>query len=211
MGREILCRVKSGGKWHQGKALLETGDVIFRGDLRLKIPFASLKSVVARDGELHLKCAADTAVFELGPQAEKWAHTILHPKSTVEKLGIKPGLRVSAIHMPDDATMKDARKAAAEFTEDNPLKDSDAIFFGASAESELAGIKKLLPSLANNGALWVVYPKGRKEIMELQVLNVGRAAGLYDIKIVRYSASHTALKFVRPKVKAVTRRLSRAP
>jgi hypothetical protein len=201
MGREIQCRAKSGEKWHQGKALLETNEVIFRGDLRLKIPFAELKSVTARDGELHLKWSGNTAVFELGPQAEKWAHTILHPKSTVEKLGIKPGLKVSAVHMPDDTTMKDARKTAAEFADAKPLKESDAIFFGAMAESELSGIKRLLPSLAGNGALWVVYPKGRKEITELQVLAAGRAAGLYDIKVVSYSAAHTALKFVRPKDK----------
>ena len=201
MGREILCRAKSGGKWHQGKALLETSELIFRGDLRLKILFASLKSVVARDGELHLRWADDSAVFELGPQAEKWAHTILHPKSTVQKLGIKPGLRISALHMPDDTTMKDARKTAAEFAADKPLKDSDAIFFSATTEAELKTIKKLVPSLASNGALWIVYPKGRREITELGVLNAGRAAGLYDIKVVSYSATHTTLKFVRPKNK----------
>ena len=178
MGREIQCRAKSGGKWYQGKALLETSEVIFRGDLRLKIPFTSLKSVVARGGELHLK----------------WA-------STVEKLGIKPGLKISAFRMPDDTPMKDARKAAAQFADGKPLMDSDAIFFGASSEGELRGIRKLLPSLASNGALWIVYPKGRKEITELQVLNAGRAAGLYDIKVVSYSPTHTALKFVRPKDK----------
>ena len=89
MGREIQCRAKSGGKWHQGKALLETSEVIFRGDLRLKIPFASLKSVVTRDGGLHLKWASGSALFELSQQAEKWACIILRPKSTVDKLGIK--------------------------------------------------------------------------------------------------------------------------
>jgi hypothetical protein len=201
MGRQIQCRAKSAGKWHQGEALLETSEVIFRGDLRLKIPFASLKSVVVRDGELHLKWAGESAIFELGQQAEKWANSILHPKSTVEKLGIMLGLKISAFNMPDDTTMKDARKAAAEFANDKPLKDCDAIFFGATAEAELRGIKKLLSSLGSNGALWIVYPKGRKEITELQVLNAGRGAGLYDIKVVSYSATHTALKFVRPKDK----------
>ena len=97
MGRELLCTVRSGGKTASGKALLETNEIIFRGDLRLKIPLASLKSVVARDGELHLKWAEGSAVFELGEQAEKWAHKILHPKSTAEKLGIKPGLVISTV------------------------------------------------------------------------------------------------------------------
>ncbi len=201
MGRELQCRAKSAGKWIRGKALLETNEILFRGDQRLKIPIPELTSAVARDGELHLKWAGNSAVFELGEQAEKWAHAILHPKSTAEKLGLKPGLRVSALRMPDDKVMKDARKVAAEFSEDKPLRDADMIFLGADSEADLARMKRLIPSLAGNGALWIVYPKGKREITELQVLNAGRTAGLYDAKVVSYSASHTALKFVRPKDK----------
>ena len=201
MGRELQCRAKSGGKWIEGKALLETNEIIFRGDLRLKIPFTALESVVARDGELHLKWSGQSAVFDLGEQVEKWAYVILHPKSTADKLGIKPGLTISALHLPGDTTMQDARKMAAAFADDKPLKNSDMIFFGATTASDLNGLKKLLPALAANGMIWVVYPKGQKEITELKVLNAGRAAGLVDVKVVSYSGTHTALKFVRPKDK----------
>jgi hypothetical protein len=201
VGRELRSRAKSGGKWVEGKALLETSEVIFRGDLRLKIPFATLESVVARNGELHLKWSGQSAVLELGEQAEKWARVILHPKSTADKLGIKPGLTISALHLPGDTTMQDARKLASSFSDGKPLKNSDMLFFGATTASDLGGIKKLLPSLVANGSLWIVYPKGRKEITELQVLAAGRAAGLVDVKVVSYSATHTALKFVRQKDK----------
>jgi hypothetical protein len=199
MGREIRCRMKSSGKWFQGKALLETSEIIFRGEHRLKIPFGSLSSVLARDGALHLKWPEDSAVLELGQQAEKWAHAILHPKTTADKLGIKPGLTVSAFHLRGDATMQDARETVAAFSDKKPLVSSDMIFLGATTTSDLRGITKLIPSLAASGAFWVVYPKGRQEITELQVLNAGRAAGLVDIKVVSYSSTLTALKFVRPK------------
>ncbi len=199
MGRELQCTVRSGGKRFVGKALLETNEILFRGDLRLRVPFALLKSVVAKDGELHLKWPDNSAVFELGAQAEKWAYAILHPKSVAEKLGVKPGSRISLLRLPSPELLKDARKSAAAFAEDKPLNDSDVIFYGVGATSELPRIKKLIPSLAGNGALWIVYPKGRKEITELQVLASGRDAGLVDIKVVSYSATHTALKFVRPK------------
>jgi hypothetical protein len=201
MGRELLCTVRSSGKRSIGKALLETNEILFRGDPRLKIPFASLKSVVAKDGELHLKWVNNSAVFELGEQAEKWAHAILHPKSVAEKLGVKPGSRISLLHLPSPKLLKDARKSSAAFADDKPLKDSDLIFYGAEAASELLRIKKLIPSLTSSGALWIVYPKGRKEITELQVLAAGRESGLVDIKVVGYSPTHTALKFVRPKAK----------
>ena len=201
MGREIHCTVRSGGKQCKGKALLETNEIVFRGDVRLKIPLASLRSVVARNGELHLKWPENSAVFELGEQAEKWAHAILHPKSTAEKLGIKPGLRISVVQLPEPELLNHAQQSPAAFAEDKPLPDSDAIFFGAESVPELACVKRLVPSLASNGALWIVYPKGRKEITEVQVLNAGRDAGLIDVKVVCYSATHTALKFVRPKAK----------
>lgn len=201
MGREILCRAKSGGKWFQGKALLETNEVIFRGDLRLKIPLTALDSAVANDGKLTLKWSGNSATFELGEQAEKWAHAILNPKSTADKLGIKPGLRISMLHLPNDKVTEDAKKAAAEFSADKSLLDSDVVFYGAATAADLMKMKKLTSSMASNGALWLVYPKGKKDITELQVLNAGRAAGLVDVKVVSYSATHTALKFVRPKAK----------
>jgi hypothetical protein len=44
--------------------------------------------------------------------------------------------------------------------------------------------------------LWVVYPKGKKALTEADVLGAGRKAGLKDVKVVGFSATHTALKFV---------------
>jgi len=199
MGRELLCTVRSGGKTGSGKALLETNEIIFRGDFRLKIPFASLKAVVARDGELRLKWPEGSVVLELGEQAEKWAHKILHPKSTSEKLGIKPELVISAVAMGDNGFAKDLRAKARNFSDSRPLSNSDLIFFGAAKAADLERTGRLVPSLASAGALWIVYPKGRKEITELQVLEAGRKAGLVDVKVVSFSSTHTALKFVRPK------------
>jgi hypothetical protein len=138
-------------------------------------------------------------VFELGPKAEKWAHKILHPKSTAEKLGIKPGLVISAIALDDEGLLKDARMRSKSFSGSGGLKNSDLVFFGAEKAKDLARIARLAPLLATAGALWVVYPKGKREITEPQVLGSGKASGLVDVKVVSFSPTHTALKFVRPK------------
>jgi hypothetical protein len=47
-------------------------------------------------------------------------------------------------------------------------------------------------------ALWIVYPKGQKSITESDVIAAGRKKGLKDIKVVGFSSTHTALKFVIP-------------
>ena len=201
MGSELVCKVRSGGKQASGKVLLETNEIIFRGEMRLKIPLASLKSVVARNGDLHLKWSEGAAVFEIGDRAEKWAHKILHPKSTTEKLGIKPGLVISALGIADVNFVEDLRKAAGAFSDTKALNSSDLIFFGAAKGGELARAGKLASSLSSAGALWIVYPKGKEHITELQVIEAGRLARLVDVKVVSFSATHTALKFVRPKAK----------
>jgi hypothetical protein len=47
--------------------------------------------------------------------------------------------------------------------------------------------------------VWVIRPKGSDRISENDVMAAGRAAGLYDVKVVRFSDTHTAQKFVIPK------------
>jgi hypothetical protein len=199
MGKEMVCTVRFDGKSSAGKALLETTETVFRGDFRLKIPHASVKSAVTRDGALHLKWAQQSAIFELGEQAEKWAQKILNPKSTWDKLGIRPGLTVSSIAVPDSQFVKDLGASAETFSDAQPVKQSDLILLGMANTDQLADVRKLVPYLALAGALWIVYPKGRQEITEGQVLAAGRAAGLVDVKVVGFSPTHTALKFVRPK------------
>jgi Protein of unknown function (DUF3052) len=199
MGSEQLCTVRAEGKTSKGKALLETSEIIFRGDFRLKIPFASLQSVVAKDGELRLEWENGSAIFELGDQAAKWADKILHPKSTAAKLGIKPGLTISVCAIRDADFVHDLRASTKAFSNTKLLQDSDLIFIGASEAADLGEIGGVTSSLAKNGALWIVYPKGKQQIKEVQVIEAGRAAGLVDVKVVKFSETHTALKFVRPK------------
>jgi hypothetical protein len=51
------------------------------------------------------------------------------------------------------------------------------------------------------GALWAVWAKGRKELNENHVREAALDAGLVDVKVARFSATHSALKLVVPKAK----------
>jgi hypothetical protein len=72
------------------------------------------------------------------------------------------------------------------------------IFFGAETRAGLGGVKKIASKMKGSVALWIVYPKGQKNITEMDVIGAGRKAGLKDVKVVGFSATHTALKFVIP-------------
>jgi hypothetical protein len=198
MGQEAACKARFGGKVSAGKALFETDALIFRGEFRLSIPLKNIQSVEAADGLLRVTSPEGTAVFELGPQAEKWAHKIRNPRTLADKLDVKPGVRVSLCGVGDANFREQLKARTGDISEGKPAKESDLIFLQAEAVKHLAKLKPLESSLKRNGAIWVVYPKGKKDITEIGVLQAGKQAGLVDIKVARFSDTHTALKFVIP-------------
>jgi|ERR1700674_2868186 len=198
MGNEARCRVRFGEQQSNGKALLETSEILFRGDFRLKIPFSSIKSAKSVDGELRVQTPKGLVVFALGGAAAKWCDKILHPKSRVEKLGVKLGARISLTGSFGEGFLRELREMDSVVTDGKAAVDAEWIFFAADLQKHLAQVSKIAKSLKGAAALWVVYPKGRKDITENDVLAAGRKAGLKDVKVVGFSATHTALKFVIP-------------
>jgi hypothetical protein len=200
VGNEAKCRVRFGKQSSEGKALLETSFILFRGEFRLKIPFAEIKSAKAVDGELRLQTAARTAVFELGDAAGKWCEKILHPKSRIEKLGVKAGAKIRLIGEFEAEFRGEVTAAAKGTAKDKDSIEAETIFLVVSAREELTQLAKIAKAMRGAASLWIVYPKGQKTITENDVIGVGRKVGLKDVKVVGFSATHTALKFVIPVV-----------
>jgi hypothetical protein len=198
MGNELKCTVRFGKEKSEGKALLETSEVLFRGEFRLKIPFVSIKSAKAVDGELRLETANGLAIFEIGPAAEKWREKILHPKTRIEKIGLKPGAKVSLLGNFDADFLDELKSLTASVSKDKVAAGSDTIFLAADSLKTLSGATEIAKSLKGAAALWLVYPKGQKTITENDVIAAGRKTGLKDVKVVGFSGTHTALKFVLP-------------
>jgi len=199
MGAEASCNVTFKNRTTTGKARLETDVLEFRSpELRLSIPFKQMKNVTSRGQTLFVTFALGAASFDLGPAAAKWADRIRHPRSRLDKLGVKPAWRASAIGVSDRTFLKELKQSVAYLSIGRVAKESDAIFFGATKAAELARLERLRSALKPNGAIWVVRPKGRPEISERAVMAAGKAAGLVDVKVVAFSPSHTAEKFVIP-------------
>jgi hypothetical protein len=198
VGNEVKCTVSSGEQKSEGTALLETSEILFRGDFRLKIPFSTIKSAKAVDGELRLQTAEGLAVFHLGPAAEKWCDKILHPKTRIEKLGVKPDAKVSLLGGFDAGFLTEIGTLTKSVSEGKVAADSEWIFFAADSKEDLGALSKISKSMKGAAALWIVYPKGQKRITENDVLAAGRKIGLKDVKVVGFSSTHTALKFVIP-------------
>jgi hypothetical protein len=198
MGNEVKCLVHFGKQRGEGRALLETSEIIFRGDFRRKIPFSTIKSAKAVDGELRLQTPEGLAVFHLGAAAEKWCDKILHPKSRIEKLGVNLGAKVSLLGGFDADFLKEIAALTKSVSKGKVAPATECIFFAASSKAELDALPKISKSMKGAAALWIVYPKGQKHITEIDVITAGRKCGLKDVKVVGFSSTHTSLKFVIP-------------
>ena len=197
MGQELACKARFDGRTSQGKALLETDYVLFRGEFRVKILFRDMKKVEPRDGWLEIASPDGSLGLYLGAASEKWAQKILHPPSRLDKLGVKAGMRVSIVGFKDETLNAEIADRGAEIG-----TRGDIIIYGASKKAALAKLESL--PVKPGGAIWVVYPKGVKEITENDVLAAIRASGLVDVKVVSFSPTHTALKAVVPKSRRAT-------
>ena len=196
MGREVACTLRRDGGDVAGRAFLETDELVFRGDgVRLRIALQTVTGARADEGALELEHDGGTTVLDVGPEAARWADRILHPKTVVEKLGVKPGQRVALRSVDDPGFLADLRARGAELVD----ADADHLFAAVESHADLARLGSLIELIARNGAVWTIRRKGRSDLTESDVRAAGLAAGLVDVKVVRFSDTHTAEKFVIPK------------
>jgi hypothetical protein len=205
MGSEAKCAVDYDGTTSEAKVLLETDELIVRGPLRLVIPVREMSTIEADDRRLKLRWDSHAMSLELGSAARRWAEKIRNPKSLVQKLGIKAGQKISIAGALPKTFIAELRELGADVGT-RLRQESDIVFFAVDRREELDRLAGIRRSLAAGGALWVVRPKGVESIPERDVLSAGKSAGLVDVKVARFSATHTAAKFVIPVSKRTTPR-----
>ena len=216
MGSEAACTLHLDGRATRGTALLEQHDLVFRGPalsergkrrvegpFRLSIPLKEIQSARAAGGWLAIRFGERTATFELGAPAARWADTISNPPSRADKLGIKAGLTVLLAGMSDPLFRDELERREVRIVTKAPAAGADVVFLGAERRAALNRLEPLRLAIKPNGAIWVVRPKGKPEVGESVVMAAGKQAGLVDVKVVSFSDTHTAEKFVIPVAKRV--------
>ena len=115
----------------------------------------------------------------------------------LDKLGVKPGQKVSVLGLDDPSFLSHLQDRSVDVSL-RVRKRSDLIFFYVDDRRGLARLIEVRRSLQSKGALWVLWPKGRKEFREDDIRAFGPEAGLVDVKVVAFSATLSALKMVIP-------------
>jgi len=136
--------------------------------------------------------------FELGDIAERWADRIQNPKSLTEKLGVKAGADIAALGHSDAELVDALKQAGAKVSTGKSGSDRDWIFVGIEQRADLALLDGLSRLIKPNGAVWIIFPKGRPDLKAEHLIAAGKANGLVDTKVARVSDRLTAMKFVIP-------------
>ena len=119
-------------------------------------------------------------------------------KGRLDKLGVKPDLVVSILGVDDPTFEAEVRSRTSRVSVGRARQASDLVFLGASQPRTLDRLSSLAATIKPNGAVWVVWPKGRPSLREDDVRRTAIAAGLVDVKVVSFSDSLSGLKLVIP-------------
>lgn len=194
MGKEAEVEAIFADGPDRGRLQYEAPKLIFRGAQRRAFQGEALNGVRAEGRDLVL---AGGERFALGEkQAAAWAEAILNPKGRMDKIGVKPGMRVGVLGVEDADLAGELSGRGATVVDD--LSGLDLLFHQADDGAALARIGDLVPALGEKGALWVLSRKGKAAtVKDVEVMAAAKAHGLVDNKVVGFSDTLTALRFVR--------------
>jgi len=123
----------------------------------------------------------------------------------LDKLGIRPGMRVAIVgDLDDDETARSFRAGLADRTSDitdgPPKSDSDIVLLAANSTAELAAaLPGLRARIRPNGAIWIISRKGKAATLrDVDLIAAATEHGLVDNKVVSFSPTRTALRLVIP-------------
>jgi hypothetical protein len=200
MGAEAKTTLKVGRQTFAGTAHLETSELRFRGETSLRIPFANVREVVAKNGALHVTHTDGVAVLGLGDAAsEKWAERIRSPRSLADKLGVKSGMSVAVLGVEDEAILADLVSRGATLVSDKVPAECPLVLWRVTKPTALSKLSSIAKRIARDGAIWVVHPRGDASVADTVIFAAGKDAGLTATKVVRFSETDTAEKLVIPR------------
>jgi hypothetical protein len=201
MGAESSCTLERDRRSVSGRALLESDHLLFRSDaVRLKVPFSEMTVTDVRDDALHINTQGDTLALRLPPGiAVKWLGKIRNPRSLLDKLGVKEGMKVVVLSVRDPEFLAQLESRVGSYST-RSARNTDIVFLGVETLAGLERLSALRESLVAIGAIWVVHRKGKEApLRDVDVFAAARRVGLVDNKVAGFSATHTAERLVIPK------------
>jgi hypothetical protein len=205
MGYETKCRVRvddRAGTIREAPAtvLLETDELIVRGEARVRIPRSSIERVTARAGVVTITSPAAIVSLSLDEKsAATWRKKLEEPpKRLIDKLDVKPDMKVWLFRVGDEVLATQVAERTRNIVRGSSASNCDVVFVGVDTSAQLERIERALDAIVDRGAIWVVRPKGADGVADTAIFAKAKSLGLTYIKVARVSDTLTAEKLVRP-------------
>jgi uncharacterized radical SAM superfamily Fe-S cluster-containing enzyme len=204
VGYEVKCRVrvveKGAAREADGTVLLETDELVVRGDARVRIKRTSIQRVARSAGTVTVTAPSATLTLTLDEAAAtRWERKLRElPKRLIDKLDVKPEAAVLLIGTHDDDLCGQLAERTSRLSRASGAKNRDVVFVDVSLAADMPRIARAKAAITDDGAIWVVHPKGPTGIADTAIFAKAKALGLSATKVARVSDTLTAEKLVRP-------------
>jgi len=193
MGREAIARAEIDGQAGDVRALLESTELILRGDIRRRFPRDRLVNIRVEGEALCFTCEGESVFLHMGAiAAETWSKAIAAPPPSLRaKLGLKQDAKALLIGACDDAALTDTVEGAL----------TDDVADAAMIIARIEGPDDLTVALAAQAqcpelAIWAIYPKGPNiRYGDGAIRTALREAGFRDSKSCAVSERLTATRY----------------
>lgn len=207
MGYETKCKVRvddGSGTVRQSDSatvLLETDELIVRGEARVKVPRSSITSVAARAGVVTIKSPGATVSLTLSEDAAlKWRKKLEEaPKRVIDKLDVKPSAKVWLWDVSDAALVAQLGERTPNVSSGRGASNCDVVFVEVGSTDGLDRIDRAAKAITDDGAIWVVHRKGKNGVADTAIFGKAKELGLTYTKVARISETLTAEKLVWPR------------
>lgn len=119
-------------------------------------------------------------------------------RSRLDKLGVKATMRVAVLRLRDAEFLAELGSRTDDVVTRQPRKQTEMVFYLVERTTQLDRLRTLRSSIRQNGAIWVLWRKGRTEVKQHDVMAAAKGHGLVDIKVASFSDELSALKLVIP-------------
>lgn len=119
-------------------------------------------------------------------------------RSRLDKLGVKPGMRISVLRLDDPGFQRELKSRTAAISYTRAGRNTDMVFLRVHKKGQLRRLGTLQRSIKRNGAIWVLWAKGQTELKAGDIRKAALDSGLVDIKVAAFSEELSGLKLVIP-------------
>jgi hypothetical protein len=119
-------------------------------------------------------------------------------KPLLDKLGVRPGMRVSLLDVEEPWFTELLRERGADVST-RKRKGTDLVFIRVEGAEELGRLRSIEPYLKRDGAVWVLTRKGSKTgANQDDAMRAGLEAGFVDNKVAAFSEELASIRLVIP-------------